>query len=311
MQGIDLIQTNLKQAPFSFLNNLFWKQSIAINEANGQKIFKHELTHIKEKHTYDNLFFHAVACVFWMNPFYWIMQRELNMIHEFIADERSVDEGDVRSFAEMLLQSYNEGRYLDPSHSFFHSPIKRRLIMITKSGHTPYSYARRILALPVITLIVALFSVTISKAQVDPKKDTTPVKINSVRIVKKAGGKIKSDSLADVAVAYVKKDGTLDTLRIMNVKYSKNDSSEQKAHVVLEDGTKQELTPEQVRHWVEIILQNPPDVIYYLNGNEITKGDLLKLEPSKIKTANVFRGDEAVAKYGEKARKGIILFTTE
>jgi len=56
MHGFDLIETNVKQAPFSFLNNLFWRSNISMHEKSGEKIFKHEITHIREKHTYDKLF---------------------------------------------------------------------------------------------------------------------------------------------------------------------------------------------------------------------------------------------------------------
>ena len=165
MDGFNLIETELKQAPFSFLNNLFWKKSIFMGDENGNKIFRHELTHIREKHTYDKLFSQVASCIFWMNPFYWIIQKELNVIHEFIADEKSIPAGDVVAFAQMLLQSHNEGRYLDPMHTFFQSPIKRRLIMITTSKRTTYSYIRRVLVLPITMLAFAMFSFTVSKAQ--------------------------------------------------------------------------------------------------------------------------------------------------
>ncbi|HZE82977.1 MAG TPA: M56 family metallopeptidase, partial [Puia sp.] len=130
IKGVFFIETKMEQAPFSFLNYLFWKKNISLESDNGEKIFKHELTHIEQLHTYDKLFSQLAVCILWINPFYWIIQRELNMIHEFIADERSVNDGDTESFARMLLLSHNGGAYLDPTHSFFHSPIKRRLAMI-------------------------------------------------------------------------------------------------------------------------------------------------------------------------------------
>jgi len=165
MNGYTLIETPVKQAPFSFLDNLFWKEGTTWDDNNGDKIFRHELTHIRQKHTYDKLFAQAVVCIFWMNPFYWLIQRELNMIHEFIADDGCINEGDTEAFALMLLQSHNEGRYLNPAHSFFHSPIKRRLVMITTSKHTPYSYARRVLALPLTAIVLAMLSFTVGNAQ--------------------------------------------------------------------------------------------------------------------------------------------------
>jgi len=165
MEGFTLIETELRQAPFSFLDNLFWNQAISFSHPDGKKIFNHELTHIKEKHTYDKLLAQIISCIFWMNPFFWIIQRELNMIHEFMADERSVMEEDPQSLARMLLYSYDRGRYLDPSHAFFYSPIKRRLLMITTSRHTPFSYARRLLALPVAVLVFSLFSLNVVHGQ--------------------------------------------------------------------------------------------------------------------------------------------------
>ena len=169
MHGFTFIETDLKQAPFSFLNNLFWKQTIELNSVDGEKIFRHELVHIKQGHTYDKLFSQTIVCMFWMNPFYWLIQKELNVIHEFIADDGSIEMGDTESFAKMLLQAYNGGRYLSPSHSFFNSSIKRRLLMISSSKNVRYSYLRRVLILPVVMAVVVFSSVSIVRAQNYPR----------------------------------------------------------------------------------------------------------------------------------------------
>jgi hypothetical protein len=89
-----------------------------------------------------------------VNPFNWLIRRELQMVHEFIADDASISMGDTETFARMLLQAYDDGRYLDPSHHFFHSPIKRRLLMISSSK--PPSRLRKALALPVLLAAMAL-----------------------------------------------------------------------------------------------------------------------------------------------------------
>jgi hypothetical protein len=167
IKGVYFINTELQQAPFSFLNYLFWKKNIDFSSENGQLIFTHELAHIRQKHTYDKLFSQLIVCMFWMNPFFWLIQKELNLIHEFIADAESIKDGDKIKFAKMLLQSHNEGMYLNPVHSFFHSPIKRRLVMITNSARTPYSYLRRIFIVPVTALVLVVFSFTVSQAQTD------------------------------------------------------------------------------------------------------------------------------------------------
>jgi hypothetical protein len=165
MQDFYFIETHVKQAPFSFLNNLFWRQGMPLTDDIGKKIFKHELTHIRQYHSYDKLFTQIVFCIFWMNPFYWLIQKELDTIHEFIADAASIEDGDAESFALMLLSAHNEGRYLSPSHSLFNSSIKRRLIMISSSKKASFSYIRKIMVLPVALLLLSLFSVQLKGQQ--------------------------------------------------------------------------------------------------------------------------------------------------
>lgn len=170
MRGYTLIETDMKEAPFSFLSNLFWKRGLSVKETTGARIFKHELTHITQKHTYDKVFAQVLCCLFWINPFYWLIQRELDTIHEFIADAASVAAGDTESFALMLLQAHHDGSYLSPVHPFFNSSIKRRLLMIRSTNKTRYSYIRRIAALPLSLCLLALLSAGV-KAQIAAKRN--------------------------------------------------------------------------------------------------------------------------------------------
>lgn len=306
MHGFDLIETNVKQAPFSFLNNLFWPSNISMHEKNGKKIFKHEITHIKEKHTYDKLFSQLVLCFFWINPFYWLIQKELNVIHEFIADARSIQQGDTQSFAEMLLQSHNEGRYLNPSHSFFNSSIKRRIIMLTTSKKTQYSYLRRVCALPIVLLVTILLSFTIVNAQTDPKLNPG----DSVKVDKVSLHAI-NDSVVEVAINYTDKNSQP---RILNLTagYSKKDSS--KANILYdeESGETKEVSFAETNEIVKQIIQNPPtEDAYFVDGKEYSPEEVRKLDPEKIKTINVYNRDAALKRFGDKAKNGAIVFTTK
>ena len=158
--GIKLILTDYPKAPFSFLNYLFWNDSIPLNSENGQLIYQHELTHIKQKHTYDKVACQALTCVFWMNPFYWFVQKELTMIHEFIADGATIEDNNTEAFARMLLQAHNKGSYLLPEHQFFSSPIKRRLTMLQTNAKTSFASGRQLAVLPLLAGVLILFSFT-------------------------------------------------------------------------------------------------------------------------------------------------------
>jgi N-acetylmuramoyl-L-alanine amidase len=165
LSDIIFINTDLQQAPFSFFNNLFWKNTLNITDATGRQIFKHELTHIEQKHSWDKMFLRITTILFWMNPFFWLMQKELSMIHEFIADEKAIENKSAEAFAMMLLQSQYSKNIFSPAQSFSYSPIKRRLFMLTTSAKTSYSYVRRILVLPLLAATVSLFAFKLKENQ--------------------------------------------------------------------------------------------------------------------------------------------------
>ena len=219
MEGCCVIEVPDRRAPFSFLSNLFWQKGADISDPVQRKIFDHELAHIRGGHSYDMLFAQILTSVYWMNPFFWLIRRELQMVHEFIADGASVGVGDTETFARMLLLAYDGGRYFDPSHHFFHSPIKRRLRMISSSK--PPSRLWKALALPILLGVVVL---ACSKEQSAPAAQQT--KPFSLKL--KEGLKLQLDSAVQLKlssqikqvflVAMTKKDGhshvDLDTLGI-------------------------------------------------------------------------------------------------
>jgi hypothetical protein len=195
MEGVDFIYTDLDQAPFSFLNNLFWKESIPLDDDFGQKIFKHEITHIHQKHTLDVLFCQLINSIFWMNPFNWLIQKELKAIHEFIADSEAVGNNNVEDFVQLLLQAHYGKHFLNPTHAFYYSSIKRRLVMLT-TNNARFQFLRKALVLPVTFAAVIALSVSATETRATPaistvvKNDTLPAPV-TIREQHNAKGKKK------------------------------------------------------------------------------------------------------------------------
>src|SRR5205085_331813 len=98
-EGVCFVFTNSPGTPFSFFKYIFWNTEIDIESEAGRHILKHELAHVKEKHTLDKIFLSVALIIGWCNPFLWLIKRELNVIHEFIADQKAVSDGDAHSFA--------------------------------------------------------------------------------------------------------------------------------------------------------------------------------------------------------------------
>jgi TonB-dependent SusC/RagA subfamily outer membrane receptor len=168
---VNVVITEEQTAPFSFFKWLFWRSDIDPDSENGKRMLQHELTHISEKHSADKLFVELLLVAFWMNPFFWIMRRELFAIHEFLADQKAITKHDGAAFAAMILQAVHPSNAPALSNPFFSSQLKRRLVMITTSHAPKYSYLRRVsgLALMIATTFALILTIERVQAQKTPK----------------------------------------------------------------------------------------------------------------------------------------------
>src|SRR5690606_30104686 len=107
LRGISFYYTDLEVAPFSFFKSLFWKNSIMLNSDLGKQILKHEMVHIEQKHSSDKLFMELLCSVLWFNPVFWLIKKELYLIHEYLADNKAVKNLDTKAFVKMLCLLHN------------------------------------------------------------------------------------------------------------------------------------------------------------------------------------------------------------
>jgi hypothetical protein len=340
MGEFTFIETDLDEAPFSFFSNLFWKKSISIEDECGRKILQHELSHIREKHSWDRLFSQLICSVFWMNPFNWIIQKELQNIHEFIADRDAVGTGEVDAFAKMLLKTYYGNHFLNPSHSFYYSSIKRRIIMLTTSNIPTYSYLRKVAVLPMLAFILALFSIQLSaqeakenkaesqsiaaKQQKQAKIDQKQAKIDQKQAVVDQKQATIDQKQAEIDQIQAKVDyelamldqgifSTPSDIKSMNVDTNKmiiRGTRNGKDVTVTVNRPNENTTLKG-----DIALKpssgqkdNPLIVIDGVISSDINLKDI---NPNNILSINVLKGEKATAKYAEKGAYGVIEITTK
>ncbi|QOW09500.1 hypothetical protein Q73A0000_03525 [Kaistella flava (ex Peng et al. 2021)] len=198
-EGISFYQTDLAEAPFSFFKNLFWKNSIELQSDLGRQILKHEIVHIEQKHSWDKIFLEITTSLFWFNPFFYLIKKEINLIHEYLADKKAVKNSDTKAFAQMLLASHFSGKQLPASSPFLSSNLKKRLTMLKKSK-TKFSYARRILALPLLFILAFMYLVNAKNKEIkitnqEIEKMVSNLKTDTIKPNIKAENnvKIKSD----------------------------------------------------------------------------------------------------------------------
>jgi TonB-dependent SusC/RagA subfamily outer membrane receptor len=334
MGEFTFIETDLEEAPFSFFSNLFWKKSISIEDECGRKILQHELSHIREKHSWDRLFSQLICSVFWMNPFNWIIQKELQNIHEFIADRDAVGTGEVDAFAKMLLKTYYGNHFLNPSHSFYYSSIKRRIIMLTTSNIPTYSYLRKVAVLPMLAFILALFSIQLSaqeakenkaesqsiaaKQQKQAAMDQKQAKIDQKQAVvdQKQAAIDQIQAKVDYELAMLDQGifSTPSDIKSMNVDTNSmiiRGTRNGKDVTVTVDGPNENTTLKGNIIELKGLYGQKNNPLIVIDGVITSEMNLKNMNPNNIQSINVLKGEKATAKYAEKGANGVIEITTK
>lgn len=350
MDGFDFINTSEEEAPFSFLNNLFWKNSISLEEQPGQYIFKHELTHIQEKHTWDRLYCQLVACLFWMNPFNWLIQKELETIHEFIADEAAVGNNNTTAFAQMLLETHYGHHFLNPTHSFFYASIKRRLANLTTVQHSKFNYLRKLMGMPLLLLVLVVFAIKVNAEEriinelnkmdkVVVMKVISNIRFDSIPkekvLNKKLSRKQKLIKPLEAAKAMTKLDQPLDaTLANLDDafvtfdKINQLDTFKNKTMQVLDTKIAIEKYGSIAKFGAVEIESSPTvkKIILIRDPNKQKKGQVNPLyvldgvaletipndlEPNQIKSISIRKDNKARKMFGKKSKNGIMFINTK
>jgi N-acetylmuramoyl-L-alanine amidase len=199
IERIRFINSNTEGTPFSFFNFIFWNDQIDLQTETGQQIFRHELVHIRERHTLDKLMIQVVLIFCWPNPFFWLIKRELHLVHEFIADKKAVGDHGAAALAAMILNTAYPKRFNSITNQFFQTSIKRRLAMLTRNQKLKISYFSRVLALPVVAVTVFAFTLRTKPVNAPMIKLETPftVVIDAGHGI--TGGKPSGVTIADVS----------------------------------------------------------------------------------------------------------------
>lgn len=155
INGVRVKCLNDPSGPFSFFRWIFMNPA-AVKEDEISEILTHEMAHVKQHHSVDVLLAEIVSICCWMNPFAWLLKREVRLNLEFLADRKVMEAGfATKSYQYHLLGlAYNHKYGLSNNFNFSH--LKQRIIMMNKkksnaAGHIKYA----LFVLPAFALLVA------------------------------------------------------------------------------------------------------------------------------------------------------------
>ena len=196
MDNVLFVNTSENGTPFSFFNWLFWNENIPLNTSNGQKILKHELYHIQQKHSWDIIYLELLTITCWLNPFFYLIKREIKVIHEFLADQYATTQQNKTEYAELLLMQVlkTDQKLINP---FFHNQIKRRIIMITKSTQPGYTFIRKVMVLPMLAIVISMIAINCTSKDAIENEEATKIDIPTHTNSSSQENKLKIEQASD------------------------------------------------------------------------------------------------------------------
>ena len=145
--------TNGEIAVSSFFYYLFIPKEQEENISDYE--IKHELTHIRQRHSLDILFVETIKAFFWFNPMIYLYKKRLTEIHEFLADQNTSNELGKEAYEAFLIHQITARQQPRLVHNFY-SLFKKRLVMIQSNvSMKKWQYWA---VFPILTLCFTLFS---------------------------------------------------------------------------------------------------------------------------------------------------------
>ncbi|WP_240469908.1 M56 family metallopeptidase [Cyclobacterium sp. SYSU L10401] len=168
--------------PHSFLNYIFLNAEEYINGNIQREILIHELAHVRQKHSWDIIFFEIIQVLFWFNPFLFIYRKALLLNHEFLADDAVVGtNNDVGSYQRLLLEKIGQQSSSFITSQFKYSITKQRILMMTKTKSFRNALCRQIAVVPILGISLLLFSTKINAQETKKVEESNQMEVQSTK----------------------------------------------------------------------------------------------------------------------------------
>ncbi len=145
---------------FSFFRWIFIdNESASSGELN--QIIAHENTHVSQYHSIDIVLMELLTAMMWFNPLVWKMKQEMQLVHEYLADEGVLNTGvDRLSYQALLVNQVAGERLISLSSSFNYSLIKKRITMMTTRKINRNAKAKLLTFIPLSAALLSIIAVT-------------------------------------------------------------------------------------------------------------------------------------------------------
>lgn len=316
--------------PFSFLKNIYINPDCH-HTAELQTILKHEQVHVDEKHTLDLLLAESMLLICWFNPAMWFIKKAISENLEFITDQQLLSGGlDSKTYQYSLLKisSLNTSTQLGPNFNFL--TIKTRISMMNKKRSSKLQLLRYSLILPMVTVLAWACSEMPEPQEAAPAlQSTEQAAISATDATYYLDGKeVPAAETEDLdpkeiaSIQVVKGDGAINSFGeegkqgIIAITTKANAESPEVIALQEKIALSPDFTPEEKAKKpatkVSVKSENSlQDKYILIDGEEVDYAAFQSLQKENIKNVEVWKGKQAIEKYGNKAANGAIIITTK
>lgn len=186
LHGVQVYQLDKPAGPFSFFQMIFIHPE-SHSEKEIDEILTHECTHVYQWHSVDVMICELITVVCWVNPFAWLLKREVRHNLEYLADNTVIQSGyDCKSYQYHLLglaHHYQAGATLYNSFNVLH--LKNRISMMNKKRSHGIGRTKYLVFIPLAAFLMLL---------------------SNIEAVARITGKIAADAVADMKEANISGD---------------------------------------------------------------------------------------------------------
>ena len=159
--------------PFSFWRTIYMNRHFVGRER--EQIIVHELSHILHHHTAERLSVELLRCVFWFNPFVWLVGNYLVEVQEWEADSDVLSRGyDVYEYRQLIFRQLF-GYNTDITCGLNSQLTKNRFLMMTNFKKGKLSFMRFGVAIPMVGAMILAFGACRAEAVSNTPTTPTPV----------------------------------------------------------------------------------------------------------------------------------------
>ncbi len=164
-----LVLTTENIPAFSFFHWLIIRESEWNGSDAQQQVIDHELVHIRQYHSLDNLVLQLIHIFCWPNPVLSLIRKAIKENHEFAVDQAVIHANHNReSYIDTLI---HEVIHHNPSlliNYFNHAKIKRRIMMIHQKRSGRKALVNYLTVLPLAGLMTLAFSCSQTELEQGP-----------------------------------------------------------------------------------------------------------------------------------------------